>query len=47
MDLIQTIKMFGQQHPVCIGLFRSGETPRYVLNIRKPKDFQLVEGGVE
>lgn len=45
MDLVQTLKLFVQQHLVCIGLVRSGETPRYALNIRKTKDFQLVKGG--
>lgn len=45
MDLVQTLKLFVQQHLVCIGLVRSGDTPRYALNIRRNKDFSIGRGG--
>lgn len=46
MDLVQTLKLFVQQHLECIGLVRSRKTPQYALNTRGNKDFELVEGEI-
>lgn len=44
MDLVQTLKLFVQQHLECIDLVRPGGSPLYAWNIMSNKDFQLVEG---